>query len=121
RFAIAADGIYGPVTTAAVRTLQTVWRLRVTGVVDAATWNHLISTVRVGDRGEKVRAVQALLNIYGRTHTGYRLVTDGIFGPRTRAAVIRLQTAVDITNDGVVNATTWHYLVWAADRVEAAD
>lgn len=121
RFAIAADGVYGPATTRAIRSLQAVWRLRVTGAVDSATWSRLIRTVRIGDRGERVRAVQAALNIYGRTHPGYRLVADGVFGPRTRAAVLRFQTEVDITNDGVVNPTTWHYLVWAANRVEAAD
>jgi peptidoglycan hydrolase-like protein with peptidoglycan-binding domain len=62
-----------------------------------------------------------LLNIYGRTHVGFRLTEDGIFGRLTRAAVIRFQRAVDITGDGVVGPVTWPLLVHEAMRAGTAD
>lgn len=121
RFAVAADGVFGPRTETAVRLFQKVNGLAVNGIVGQATWRKLVVTQRFGSRGEQVRAIQALLNIYGRTHAGFRLTEDGIFGRLTRAAVIRFQRAVDITDDGVVGPGTWPFLVHEAVRVEAAD
>ncbi len=121
RFAITADGVFGPQTEAAVRLFQKVNGLAVNGIVGQATWRKLVMTQRQGSRGEQVRAIQALLNIYGRTHAGFRMAQDGIFGRLTRAAVIRFQRAVDITDDGVVGPATWPFLVHEAMRVEAAD
>ncbi len=121
RFAIAADGVFGPQTEAAVRLFQKVNGLAVNGIVGQATWRKLVRTQWLGSRGEQVRAIQALLNIYGRTHAGFRLAQDGIFGRLTRAAVIRFQRAVDITDDGVVGPGAWPFLVHEAMHVEAAD
>lgn len=44
---IAADGIYGPMTEAAVRRFQSIFGLPVTGVVDYVTW-YKISQIYVG-------------------------------------------------------------------------
>ena len=44
---VAADGIYGPATEAAVRKFQSVFGLPVTGDVDYATW-YKISEIYVG-------------------------------------------------------------------------
>ena len=121
RSAIAADGVFGSQTEAAVRLFQTVNGLAVNGIVGRATWRKLVVTQRFGGRGEQVRAIQALLNIYGQTHAGYRLTEDGIFGQLTRAAVIRFQRAVAIAHHGVVGPVTWPFLVHGAMRVETAD
>ncbi len=121
RFAIAADGVFGPRTEAAVRLFQKANRLTVDGIVGQSTWRKLVRTQRIGNRGQQVLAVQALFNIYGRTHPGFRLAQDGIFGPLTRAAVIRFQRAVGITRDGIVGTVTWRFLVHEAMLVEAAD
>ena len=120
RFAIAADGVFGPRTQAAVRLFQRVNRLAADGIVGQATWRKLVVTQQFGSRGEQVRAIQALLNIYGQTHAGYRLAEDGIFGPLTRGAVIRFQQAASITGDGVVGPVTWPFLVYEAVHAEAA-
>ena len=44
---IAADGIYGPATAAAVRKFQEIFNLPATGVVDYPTW-YKISQIYVG-------------------------------------------------------------------------
>jgi peptidoglycan hydrolase-like protein with peptidoglycan-binding domain len=94
--------------------------LVVNGIVGQATWRKLIVAQRLGSRGEQVRAIQALPNIYGPTHVGFRLTEDGIFGRLTRAAVICFQRAVDITGDGVVGPVSWPLVVHEAMRAEDA-
>jgi len=53
---------------------------------------NLNETVRVGSRGDTVKAVQAKLGIGA----------DGIFGPGTERAVKAWQTANGLTADGIV-------------------
>ena len=57
---------------------------------------NLTETVRVGSRGETVKAVQAKLGI----------TADGIFGPGTDRAVKAWQTANGLTADGIVGPKT---------------
>jgi len=64
--------------------------------------------LRVGDRGESVRQVQACLNRVSLNHqTIQRLTEDGIFGPRTFDAVVAFQRIFGLTPDGVVGPVTW--------------
>ena len=53
-----------------------------------------------------VRSLQYLLDAHGAG-----LVVDGIFGPRTYAAVIAFQRAHRLAADGVVGAATWRALI----------
>ena len=59
---LAADGVYGVRTTAAVAAFQRAHRLTVDGVAGAKTWNALIVSVKLGSTGYAVRAVQDQLN-----------------------------------------------------------
>ncbi len=61
--------------------------------------------VRYGDRSPRVVLIQILLN-----RTGSNLNVDGVFGPRTRAAVVEFQTAHRIKPDGKVGPNTWREL-----------
>ena len=66
-----------------------------------------VSTVkpvlRKGDRGDEVKALQEQLN-----RLGYDCgEADGVFGTRTKQAVIRFQTANGLDADGVVGSKTW--------------
>lgn len=63
-------------------------------------------TFTVGDDSIEVWAIQYLLRIHGQT-----LTPDGIFGPQTRVAVINFQSAVGLTQDGIVGAKTWAALI----------
>jgi peptidoglycan hydrolase-like protein with peptidoglycan-binding domain len=53
-----------------------------------------------------VRSLQYLLNARGA-----KLAVDGVFGPKTKAAVVSFQRAHHLTADGVVNAKTWGALI----------
>jgi putative chitinase len=56
----------------------------------------------VGDRGELVKALQERLNALGYA-VGR---SDGIFGPRTRSAVLTFQAENELSTDGIIGPKT---------------
>ena len=58
-----------------------------------------------------VRSLQYLLNAHGA-----KLTVDGVFGPKTNAAVVAFQHAKRLTAAGVVQAATWRALVVTVHR-----
>ncbi|WP_229402302.1 peptidoglycan-binding domain-containing protein [Micromonospora okii] len=58
-------------------------------------------SLRSGDRGDDVRALQRLANAVGA-----KLAVDGVFGPRTDAWVRSYQKAERLTVDGIVGPKT---------------
>jgi peptidoglycan hydrolase-like protein with peptidoglycan-binding domain len=110
--AIAADGVFGPLTAAAVRAVQSAAGLAVDGVVGPQTWPKVVVTVRRGSTGDAVRGVQVefqFRNLSGDPAQGLQI--DGVFGPKTEAAVRGFQDALGVTVDGVVGPVTWRALV----------
>ncbi|MGW6394426.1 peptidoglycan recognition protein family protein [Streptomyces sp. NPDC055103] len=75
------------------------------------------TTVRRGDSGVRVRALQHLL--LRRDSTA--LTVDGSFGPATEAAVRELQTVAHATIDGVAGNQTWHQLVLPVRQGDAGE
>lgn len=63
-------------------------------------------TVRYGNTGTYVRLLQTDLNKFG-----YGLVVDGVFGPKTLAAVDKFQSTHGLVVDGIVGPLTWSKLV----------
>jgi peptidoglycan hydrolase-like protein with peptidoglycan-binding domain len=55
-----------------------------------------------GSNGPSVMELQARLNAEGEA-----LAVDGLFGPMTRAAVVRFQQAHGLAADGIVGPNTW--------------
>lgn len=119
-YRVAVDGDFGPATHRAVRSFQASRGLSRDGIAGPATAAALRvhtaggasgggtgaslsagSTLTIGARGDRVEALQQLLN----TH-GYGLVVDGHFGRATLNAVYRFQRARGLSVDGKVGPRT---------------
>ncbi|MFP2903680.1 D-alanyl-D-alanine carboxypeptidase family protein [Pyxidicoccus sp. 3LFB2] len=59
-------------------------------------------TLREGARGAAVTQLQNLLR-----NKGYKIAADGVFGPKTEAAVKQFQASRGLAVDGVVGPKTW--------------
>ena len=70
--------------------------------------------VRLGDRGEPVLRIQAMLNRISRDYPAIPKVqpVDGIFGESTEQAVTKFQQVFSLTPDGIVGSATWYKLVF---------
>jgi peptidoglycan hydrolase-like protein with peptidoglycan-binding domain len=112
---VVVDGVFGPVTDAAVRAFQRSRNLLVDGIVGNHTWAAIIVQVKLGDQGDAVRGVQSQFqarNLSGDPAKGLRV--DGIFGPKTDATVRGFQQAAGLVVDGIVGPVTWNALVTGA-------
>jgi peptidoglycan hydrolase-like protein with peptidoglycan-binding domain len=114
---LTVDGIFGPVTDTAVRAFQEQNGLDVDGMVGSVTWSALTIRVRQGSQGDAVRGLQEefqFRNLSGDPTKG--LQVDGIFGPKTDAAVRGFQQALhwdipSVTVDGIADPGLWQALV----------
>ena len=127
-----ADGIFGAATKKAVIAFQKERGLTADGVIGKATWEELLlinvsdaeqevyeyteddedesegvgaasTKLKYGDKGSKVVKLQNQLIELGYLDGE----ADGIFGKKTRKAVIKLQKDCDLTQDGIVGTKTY--------------
>jgi putative chitinase len=116
----AADGAFGPKTTAAVKSFQRAKGLTADGVVGPKTWAALNApppssgqpVLKQGARGPAVADLQRKLAAHGFSPGA----ADGVFGPGTEAAVKSFQRAKGLAADGVVGARTWAALAAAPTK-----
>jgi len=110
------DGKYGSQTRKQVKSFQTKHQLKVTGKMDDKTWSALIITVKRGESGEAVQAVQELLNECDREFEKHplKVTVDGVFGAKTEEAIKAFQAVFPIKVDGVVGPVTWKWLTQGA-------
>ena len=118
---IPITGFFGTFTRDAVFTFQNNYGLPVTGVVDAnvpPSYQTAIGEpypgrfIIEGDRGESVRIIQRYLNVVAQGNPSIPTVAvDGIFGPRTRAAVTAFQRSLGFEQNGAVGPAEWAELV----------
>ena len=113
-----ADGVFGAKTAAAVRAFQQARGLTVDGIVGAQSRQTIAAMLEVSqyagalsptgpilrpdDRGEAVREIQAVLKSAGYDPGP----VDGVYGPKTVAAVEEFQRKVGIGVDGKVGPVT---------------
>lgn len=69
--------------------------------------------LRQGSTGPFVVVIQTSLNRISQNYPAIPKIptVDGIFGPRTEAAVRKFQEVFDLTPDGIVGPATWYALV----------
>jgi peptidoglycan hydrolase-like protein with peptidoglycan-binding domain len=102
------DGVFGPLTKAAVQAFESSRGLAADGIVGQQTWPRLVIQVQLGSSGDAVRAVQSQLHSRG---DGNQIAIDGIFGPATDSAVRAFQKLLGLSVDGIVGPQTWNHLV----------
>lgn len=133
---IPITGFFGELTRDAVFSFQNAYGLPVTGVVDANVFNKIEQVYRSvvselpanyqsaigepypgrflveGDRGESVRVIQGYLNKIGLNIAEIPVIAvDGIFGPRTKAAVIAFQQYLGIEETGAIGPVEWAEII----------
>ena len=106
-YSTAADGNFGSGTKAAVQAFQSSRGLSADGVAGPNTFSALVATVRQGDSGQAVQALQVQLIKHGYSS----IVKDGVFGSATNTAVRSFQSGHGLGVDGIVGPNTWTELL----------
>ncbi len=116
------DGIFGPAVEAAVMAFQNSEGLLADGIVGVKTLAALelaqsigernpIPLLRVGATGDRVRKLQQRLTALGFDPGA----ADGIFGPKTEAALTAFQESRGLQADGIAGPKTWEALELAPE------
>ncbi len=130
------NGMLDTQTRSAIMEFQKTFRLPVTGIVDEATWNAMYNNAvgilntlppsaialpsllwpgivyRQGSQGPGVYLIQQYLSYIASVLEGLPPAEpDGIYGPRTEAAVRAFQKYFGINETGVVDRYTWDRIV----------
>lgn len=132
------SGLFDVPTQEAVTAFQRVFNLTPDGIVGKATWykiiriftavkrlseldseglnyeqvrNQYFTVVGPGSTGNMVKNLQYYLNVVAYFNQQIPLVAiDGIYGPKTEAAVKAFQRAYDLTPDGIIGEQTYNKL-----------
>ena len=82
----------------------------------APTPETSLPTLKKGSSGSAVKTAQ-----YALAHHGWSsLATDGVFGDKTRSAVVAFQKAHGLSADGIIGPKTWNKLLAQISQGSAA-
>ncbi len=125
---------YDELTKKAVTELQKVMGLNTTGNVNKIMWDRMCilssnkmkngnrvedetnfdeseNVLMYGSKGRMVVDLQKYLNTVSEKFKSIpKLVVDGIFGPKTKEAVLEFQKLFNLEQDGIVGQITWETL-----------
>ena len=89
--------------------VETVLNAPIRGIVSSYPGTPL----RVGSTGPNVVTLQVALNRIAQSYPAIPKIptADGIFGPRTEATVRAFQNIFNLTPDGIVGPATWYAIV----------
>ena len=126
------DGVFGEKTEQAVKEIQEMQGLPVTGEVDLNTWNEILrvyrslkdtnlppmpvhifppemESLKPGDKFDEVLALQIMLKkISDRVNNVPDIELTSIYDPKFQQAVIKLQEIFKIDQTGKVDKKTWN-------------
>lgn len=103
------DGVFAASTEAAVKAFQQAKGITVDGIVGKVTWINIDEAdqsepvLKIGSKGLPVRRAQKRMSLVGYDVGG----VEGRYGPKTEAAVKKLQQQSGIAVDGVVGLKAW--------------
>ena len=103
-----ATGVFDATTTELVKAFEAGAGLTPDGIVDAPLWQRLLVRLEPGATGPAVVALQRQLN--EKRSAG--LTVDGVFGDRTRQALVTFQRHASISTTGIAGPATWTALLW---------
>lgn len=130
---VPVDGIYGPMTTAAVERFQRRYGLPITGIVDRETYYKLVeqynsllaksvttsriegfipidgNALRPGDTGDAVFFLNIMLHAIASIFRNIPIPpTENLYSAITQAAVRALQGMMGLPATGITNRQTWN-------------
>ncbi|MGL5352384.1 MAG: peptidoglycan-binding domain-containing protein, partial [Clostridium sp.] len=131
--AVSVDGVFGSQTKDAIVKFQDYFCLSPDGIIGNATWKKLYEIyktiepflfppeetkpkypgyiIREGDRGDNVKTIQTWLSKISTKYPNIPAVSvDGIFGSKTKDAIIQFQKTFGLSPDGLVGSLTWDKL-----------
>lgn len=109
---LTVDGVFGPKTTKAVYYYQTAKKVKADGIygpkthealsLDVNTFGLPNTVLKLGSKGSEVLKLQQGLN-----DIGSGLAEDGVYGQKTKAAVLKFQQRfADLADDGIYGPKT---------------
>ncbi len=130
---VVPDGYFGPSTIASVRSFQQAYGLPVTGEVEEATWNTVVTahdlaraertmprieplwypsrSIEPGEENVHLLLVQAMLTALSRYYPELEAPrVTGILDPVTERDLKWIQRTSDLPQTGALNTLTWHAL-----------
>ncbi len=106
------DGFFGPLTKNAVEQFQRDHNINANGIVEAATWEALVTPPPSGETPDSILALQMQL---GLNLANADLQTNGDLDHNTRQALRTFQQAHGLPVNGLINTDVWYQLIHETD------